>query len=234
LEALTAVVLAGGAGTRLRALVPDVPKPLAPVGGRPFLAYLLDRLAAGGIRRIVLAVGHGAERIAQAFGDEYAGARLVYSVETEPLGTGGALLRSLEQVPSATALVLNGDTLLDLDYRALFAWYAEEPEALAMVLRAVDDAGRYGSVVLREGRVTGFVEKGTQGPGLINAGIYMVPRGLLARYGLSGAFSLERDFLQRHCASLAPRAFVSDGYFLDIGTPEDYERAQRELPPAGG
>ena len=230
MEPLSAVILAGGAGTRLRERVPGVPKPLAPVGGRPFLAYVLDRLVAAGIRRIVLAIGHQADAVLQAFGARYADAELLYSVETTPLGTGGALLQALQRFPSAAVLALNGDTLLDLDYRALLAWYAQQPEDLALVLRAVDDTARYGRVTLRDGRAVALAEKGASGPGLINAGAYVVRAEVFDRFQLAGSFSLEHDLLARHCAELVPRAFVTEAYFVDIGTPEAYERAERELP----
>lgn len=225
-----ALVLAGGAGTRLRERVPDLPKPLAPVAGRPFLEFLLDRLIAGGVRDITLCVGYRAERVTQHFGASYRGAKLRYSLESEPLGTGGALAHALAGSDDAPALVLNGDSFLHLDFAGLLAWYREAPAALAMVLAKVADASRYGTVTVRDGRVTGFEEKGRAGPGWINAGIYVITPALFSRFGLSGRFSLEQDLLETHVAELAPRAYCSDGYFIDIGVPADYERAQAELP----
>ncbi len=221
------LVLAGGQGTRLTARVPDLPKPMAPVAGRPFLEYLLDRIVDCGFDRITLSVGYRADLIQAHFGRSYRGARIRYVVETEPLGTGGAVAFAMSQAGDASCLVLNGDTFLDVDLRALLAWYREQPEDIAMVLANVPDLARYGAVTTRDGRVTGFVAKGQSGPGAINAGVYVIRAGVFARFGLEGRFSLESDLLQAHCAALLPRAFVTDAFFIDIGVPEDFDRAQR-------
>ncbi|MGQ0650661.1 MAG: nucleotidyltransferase family protein [Betaproteobacteria bacterium] len=225
------VILAGGLGTRLRSRTGELPKPMASVAGRPFLAHLLDRLSAAGLTEIILSVGYRAEAIRHHFGETYRSARLTYAVEAEPLGTGGALAHALRG--GGTALALNGDTLLDLDYRAFLAWYQREPVAFALALKKLEDAARYGTVSVAGERVTGFREKGQPGPGLINAGVYIVQAEAGARVGLSGAFSLERDLLERQCAALAPRAYPTDACFIDIGVPEDYDRAQKELAHAG-
>lgn len=230
---MKAVVLAGGLGTRLRERVPELPKPMAPVAGRPFLAYVLDLLMRDGFDDIVLAVGYRWEAIRAHFGASYGGAAIRYAVEAEPLGTGGAIAHAFATAGiagSEAALVLNGDTFLDLDFAALRAWYAQAPVACAMVLRQVDDTARYGRVAVAGGTVAGFAEKGRSGPGLINAGVYVLQADVFARFGLSGRFGLEADLLQRHCADLAPRAFVTDAYFIDIGVPQDFDRAQTELP----
>ena len=227
---MKAVVLAGGLGTRLREKVPDLPKPMAPVAGRPFLEYLLDHLIAGGIRQIILSVGYRAEMIETHFGHHYRGATLHYALEAEPLGTGGAIAHALRSEGPDPVLVLNGDTFLDIDIRALISWYQAEPSPVAMVLRATPDVSRYGSVVLNQDRVTGFAEKDKAGPGLINAGIYVLLPEVVAVPELPERFSFEADILQRHCARLKPRAYVTDAYFIDIGVPQDFDRAQRELP----
>jgi D-glycero-alpha-D-manno-heptose 1-phosphate guanylyltransferase len=227
------VILAGGLGTRLRSRVGEIPKPMASVAGRPFLAHLLDRLASAGMHDIVLSVGYRADAIRQHFGDTYGIARLTYAVEPDPLGTGGALAYALG-AGKAPVLALNGDTLLDLDYKAFQAWYQEEPVDFALALKKLDDAARYGTVSVSGERVTGFAEKGRAGAGLINAGVYILRPSVFARFGLSGAFSLERDLLERHGTALAPRAYPTDAYFIDIGVPEDYDRAQKELGHAGG
>ena len=230
---MKAVVLAGGLGTRLRERVPELPKPMAPVAGRPFLAYVLDVLIRDGFDDIVLSVGYRWEAIRAHFGASYGGAAIRYAVEAEPLGTGGAIAHAFASAGidgSEAALVLNGDTFLDLDFAALRAWYEQAPAACAMVLRQIDDTARYGSVAVTGGIVTGFAEKGRSGPGLINAGVYVLQADVFASFGLSGRFALEADLLQRHCAGLAPRAWVTDAYFIDIGVPQDFDRAQSELP----
>lgn len=230
---MKAVVLAGGLGTRLRERVPDLPKPMAPVAGRPFLAYVLDALTRGGFDDIVLAVGYRWEAIRAGFGCSYRGASIAYAVETEPLGTGGAIAHAFASAGikgREAALVLNGDTYLDLDFAALRAWHEAHAAACSMVLRRVEDTARYGSVEVAGGIVTGFAEKGRSGAGLINAGVYVLQADIFAKFGLSARFALEADLLQRHCADLAPRAYVTDAYFIDIGVPQDFDRAQTELP----
>lgn len=226
---MKAVVLAGGLGTRLQQRVPGLPKALAPVAGRPFLCHVLDRLIAGGMREIVLALGHRADLVMAHFGSDYGGATLRYSVEAEPLGTGGALANALRTMGDGAALVQNGDTFIDIDFGELLRWYLDSPADAAMVLTRVADVARYGAVLVGNGRVLGFAEKGRHGGGWINAGVYFIHPAVFARFGLSGRFSLEADLLQRHCAALSPRAYLSDAFFIDIGIAEDYERAQREL-----
>src|ERR1700722_3055893 len=168
-----AIVLAGGLGTRLRSVVPDAPKAMAPIAGQPFLAYLLQFLEAQGIARVVLAVGYRNQAIRDFFGTRYQGLQLVYSVEEEPLGTGGALLQALPSVGGRYAFMLNGDTFLRLQYRAMADKLDEQPDTdLVVALRPVPDARRYGAALVAGGRIRGFTAQGTQGPGLINAGCY--------------------------------------------------------------
>ena len=226
---MRAIVLAGGLGTRLKDRVPDLPKPMAPVAGRPFLEYVLDGLVGGEVDEIVLAVGYRAQSIQNHFGTAYRGLPIRYTVETTPLGTGGALVQAISGKGGDPWLVLNGDTLLSIDYPALLAWYRQQPARVAMVLRRVDDVSRYGAVLVENDRVTGFAEKGGSGPGLINAGIYILMPELFQGLALPRQFSFEADVLQAHCSGLLPRAYVTDCYFIDIGVPESFERAQREL-----
>ncbi|HNP30080.1 MAG TPA: nucleotidyltransferase family protein [Nitrospirales bacterium] len=223
-----AIVLAGGRGERLQSVVPDLPKPMAPVGGRPFLAYILDRLVDAGVTEVIISVGYKAEVIQEHFGHAYRALQIRYSRESHPLGTGGAMALALKGEDSSPALVLNGDTLVDIDYPALMVWYAQTAAQVAIVLRHVPDVSRFGAVMLLDERVVDFQEKGQQGPGLVNAGVYVVRPEVFSQYGSEEPFSFETDILQAHCRELQPRAFVTVGYFIDIGTPEDYERAQNE------
>lgn len=227
---MKALVLAGGRGTRLGSRTADIPKPMLPVGGRPFLEYLLDRLVDGGAEQLILALHHRAEAVTAHFGDRYRGVPVRYEIEPAPLGTGGAIAYALRGQLAGPFLVVNGDSLLAIDYGALLRWYARDPVRLALVVRRVQDAGRFGSVLLEGESVLGFAEKGGQGPASINAGTYILQPAVFSDFGLSGQFSIETDLLQRHCATLRPRAYVADGYFIDIGVPEDLARAQRELP----
>jgi len=232
---MKAIILAGGAGTRLRSLVPDVPKPMAPIAGRPFLEYLIERLVQGGVTDLVLSVGHRADSIARHFGPAWGGAAISYAVETEPLGTGGAIAFAAREFTDNAILVVNGDTYLGIDFADLMAWGASEmPSMAGIVLRRVENVARYGAVLCTGGVVQGFVEKGHVGPGLINAGIYLLNPTTFARFGLSGRFSLEADLLQPHAEALHLRAYITDSFFIDIGIPDDYLRAQTAIPMHAG
>ncbi|HRP94666.1 MAG TPA: nucleotidyltransferase family protein [Rhodocyclaceae bacterium] len=230
---MEAIVLAVGLGTRLSGVVPDLPKPLAPVAGRPFLSFVLDALDAGGFDTVVLAVGHRAQAIRDCYGERYGTMRLAYSVESTPLGTGGAIALALRQTSGAEVFVLNGDTFVELDFGAMRALHAREAERLTMAAQAVDDAGRYGTLDVRGDHVHAFVEKGRSGPGLINAGVYLLRRDLLGADAVPDAFSFETDFLMPRAAAIRPRAFRTRGLFIDIGVPEDYARAQAMLAALG-
>ncbi len=228
-----AVVLAGGRGTRLAQYVPELPKPMAPVAGRPFLEHVLDQLVDCGVGSIVLSVGYLGHIIEAHFGDQYHGAMLRYAREETPLGTGGAIVRALQGAGDAPVMVVNGDTLLKAEYREIETWYRRFPVDFAMVLRRVADVNRFGAAIVEncgEGEyVSGFGEKSETGPGLINAGVYILRPPVFANYGLAGVFSLETDLLQRHCATLRPRAYITDAYFIDIGIPADLDRARVDL-----
>lgn len=226
-----AVVLAGGLGTRLRSVVADVPKAMAPIAGQPFLAYLLRFLESQGIRRVVLAVGYRHEIIRAAFGSRYRGLELVYSVEEEPLGTGGGLRMALPHVAGTFAFVLNGDTFLRLNYGAMARASEDADDAQLVVgLRRVADASRYGAVRVVEGRIEGFNARGTRGPGLINAGCYLIARDIFERYPMGPKFSFEADFLEARTTEVRPLAFECDAPFIDIGIPEAFEEAQTLIP----
>ncbi|HYC02743.1 MAG TPA: sugar phosphate nucleotidyltransferase [Azospirillaceae bacterium] len=224
-----ALVLAGGLGTRLRSAVPDLPKPLAPVRGRPFLAYLLDWLGGQGITRAVLSVGYRREAIIEAIGTDYRGMAVDYAIEEEPAGTGGGLRLGLEKVRAERAVALNGDTFLGLAYADLAAAQARTGAPFAIALRPVEDASRFGTVTVEDGRLTGFSASGGRGPGLINGGVYLLPRDLFDRYPVPDRFSFEKDFLEARAAELRPATLVADGPFIDIGVPESFALAQEVL-----
>lgn len=221
------VVLAGGLGTRLRQVVKNAPKPMADVGGSPFLELLLDNLLVYGADEFILCVSYMSEVIQARFGDEFRGVPVRYSVEEEPLGTGGAVKQAFDLFGLDEALVVNGDTFVQADYRRFWDEFVGEP--LAVMLKAVDNADRYGRVETRDGRVVSFREKSDEGrSGLINAGTYRVRSELFT--GMPQRFSLEKDLLEPRVAELCPRFFLADDYFIDIGVPESYARACRELP----
>jgi D-glycero-alpha-D-manno-heptose 1-phosphate guanylyltransferase len=221
-----AIVLAGGFGTRLRGVVDDVPKPLAPVAGRPFLAWLLDRLAGGGMRRCILATGYLSELIEQRIGTRWQGMDIAYSLEPAPLGTGGAIRLAANRLQGDAAHVLNGDTWLEYDPGALEAAARKSNASMAIALARVDDVARYGAVDIDHGRVAGFREKGEAGPGWINAGCYFLAADALAALPARDAFSFEQSVLQQRVQAGDVAAFTATAGFIDIGVPEDYAHAQ--------
>ena len=225
---MEAIVLAGGFGTRLKQVVPDLPKPMAPVAGRPFLEILLTSLAHKGFGRVVLSLGYMAEKVVAHFGVRFAGMELVYEIESSPLGTGGAVRIALAQCAADHVFVVNGDTFLDLEVVEVEAHW-QKHRAPIIVAREVSDTARYGRLDTNHGRVLGFVEKGVVGAGLINAGSYVLPVTILDGFPLGQSFSLEADFLAKAVAEQRFDLFVTNGHFIDIGVPEDYARAQTEL-----
>ncbi|MCQ2960476.1 MAG: nucleotidyltransferase family protein [Bacteroidales bacterium] len=226
-----AIVLAGGFGTRLQSVVNDVPKPMAPIKGKPFLTYLLDYLKDFGFTHIVLSTGYLHEKIESYFGTAYNGMKISYAYEESPLGTGGGILNALQKCQTENVVVLNGDTLFQVDYYALEQLFSQKDTLLAIILRAVEDTSRYGRVSIAEdGRIIGFVEKqNASGKGSINGGIYMLNKQLFADFSVGQKFSFEKDIMEKLYSSSSFYAYVSDGYFIDIGVPEDYKRAQIEL-----
>lgn len=227
-----AIVLAGGRGTRLQALVSDVPKPLAPVSGRPFLAWVLDHLAEGGIRRVVLATGYLSEQIEAAVGRRWRSMAIDYSVEAHPLGTGGALRQACGKLHGDNAHVLNGDTFLDFAPAAFAAAVAHAGAGIGVALAQVEDVSRYGAVECDGDRVVRFREKGGNGPGRINAGCYFLARDALAALPVAEAFSFETEVLVPMAAQGRVYGYPDTGRFIDIGVPEDYRRAQSLFGPA--
>lgn len=225
-----AIILAGGFGTRLRSVVSDVPKPLAPVGGRPFIAWMLDALAAQGIRRAILATGFMGESVVDACGDHWQGMQLAYSQESKPLGTGGAIALAFSLVHGDACLVLNGDTWLAFDHADFDRGWRASDARLAIALAEVDDVSRYGAVQIEQRRVTGLVEKGHLGPGYINAGVYGVRRSLLGEFPVRENFSFENEVLVPAIKREPVFGYTRTRDFIDIGVPQDYRRAQQLVP----
>lgn len=227
-----AIVLAGGFGTRLAHVVPDVCKPMAPVAGRPFLRFIMDQLAAAGFDRAVVADGYRREQIEGFFGSAYRGMAIEYSPEVTPLLTGGAVRRALGRCESDWVFVLNGDTWLDVDFAAMEAVASDAPEDASAVIAVKRMHGfeRYGTVdVDADGTLTAFHEKRPCEEGLINAGVYLLRRDALDN--MPEKFSLESDYFERVVGDGSLRAAECAGGFIDIGVPEDYELAQTMLAP---
>ncbi|KAF0219362.1 MAG: Nucleoside-diphosphate-sugar pyrophosphorylase family [Geobacteraceae bacterium] len=226
-ENFTAAILAGGLGTRLRPVLNDRPKVMAEVNDRPFITYLLDQVAAAGVKRAILCTGYKAERIAAFLGEEYRGMQILYSQEPSPLGTAGALRLALPKMENETVLVMNGDSYLETDLRNFWNRHRAKGATNSLLLTKVSDTGRYGRVETDcNGRILRFVEKGRDGgPGWINAGLYLLSRQLLQSIPDQGEVSLEREVLP-NCVDKNFFGFESRGRFLDIGIPESYQEAQ--------
>jgi D-glycero-alpha-D-manno-heptose 1-phosphate guanylyltransferase len=226
---MEAIVLAGGLGTRLASRLHGLPKAMAPVAGRPFLEILLTQLRRSGCTHVLLSVGHQHTVIQDHFGAAFDGMAVDYVVESVPLGTGGAIRLALAQAREESVLALNGDTFLDVDYADLLHFHASEGATVTLAVVDRDDVSRYGGVTVEGERVVGFEEKGRSGPGWISAGTYVLARNLAWPPALPEKFSIEHDFFVPEVARLRPAAYKVDGFFLDIGIPEDLDRAQTEL-----
>ncbi len=225
-----AIVLAGGFGTRLRSVVSDVPKPMAMVAGRPFLELLLANLARNGFDKVVLSVGYLSDVIGAHFGSDYRGIPLAYAVESTPLGTGGAIRAALAECSSEHVHVFNGDTYLGLDVEATERQWASRRVPIIVALR-VDDTARYGKLETdADGRIVRFLEKDASGgPGLINAGCYVLPKAIVSDFPETERFSFEAEYLRDAVADRPFFALETKAEFIDIGTPDDYARAQTLL-----
>ena len=233
--AVRAFVLCGGLGTRLRSLLSDRPKSMALISGTPFLQLLLDGLRSQGVADVILGTGYMAEKIESYFGfGRKLAMRIRYSREHEPLGTGGAL-KLAEPLITDPVVVLNGDSYVEWDLVPMLELLRAKEAAMVILLRSVGNLARYGSVALdRDGRVTQFVEKGAcAGPGLINAGVYLIGKQIVHDLPAGVAISLERDVVPR-LLDRGVYGLVCTGLFIDIGIPDDFNRAQTLLGPRVG
>lgn len=227
---MEAIILAGGFGTRLRHVVSDVPKPMAPMNdmGKPFLSVLLKKLAEEGMTHIVLSTGYMSEIIERYFGKDYAGIHIDYSVEKTPLLTGGAVKLALSKCQDDIIFVLNGDTYFDVNLTLMKAFHNEQNADFTVAIKEMHDFNRYGTVEVQDNRITSFREKRYCRNGWINGGIYCLKRSLLADFPMT-RFSLEKDFMEKKLTEMKLMAFSSDGYFIDIGIPEDYALAKKQF-----
>ncbi len=267
-----AIILAGGFGTRLKSVVADVPKPLAPINGRPFLELLIARLASQGVTSVTLSVHHMREEMERFVSERSFNIPVNIIVEETPLGTGGAMqfclskLNNMLPIPHPDplpkgegvagfarmndsrmeqqrplslrervgvrepVLVLNGDSFVQVDCGRLYAHHLAKKTPLTLTLRKVQDTSRYSKIITRNNTVTHFLTLGDAQPGFINAGVYVMRPDLFEQFPMQDeAFSFERDFMPKYVKQLKAASFIADDYFIDIGVPEDYARAQVEL-----
>ena len=228
---MEAIILAGGLGSRLRAVVPDLPKPMAPIDGRPFLEHLLDYWMDQGVDRFVLSVGYKHEVIEKHFGIRYQSAEIDYAVEEKPCGTGGGLLLSLPRLRGhGTFLVMNGDTFFEVELNAMLRLHRDRQADLTVALREVESNNRYGGVGIdKQGKITTFDNRArTSDRALINGGVYLAEKTSFTGMApaTDGSVSLEEQLYPRMLA-VGRRLYglLSSGRFIDIGIPEDYHRA---------
>ncbi len=229
---ITAVILCGGLGTRLRSVSGNQPKPMVNVAGRPFLEYTLDYLIEQGVDNAVLAVSYKKEAIIEHFGTKYRNLNLSYSIESTPLGTGGAVKKAIHQLCSHSkqmVLVINGDTLVEYQLGDMLSLCNTGKVDLVMSLKTMEDTSRYGRVNVNNNKVTQFEEKKGGHPGLINAGVYLFDARSSLEFPQRESFSFESDFLENIVQTHDVLASVTDGYFIDIGVPEDFNKAQMDF-----
>jgi D-glycero-alpha-D-manno-heptose 1-phosphate guanylyltransferase len=232
-----AIILAGGLGTRLRTAVPDLPKCMAPVDGKPFLSYVIDYFLAQGIEKFIFALGYKSESIedylrANMPGQLPDGRQISYrlSIEREPLGTGGAIRLACTLSAADTVLVLNGDTFFRIRPDGLAAFHQQQDAECTLCLKPMKNFDRYGVVELGAGgRIRQFQEKRFYASGMINGGVYALDRASFLQKDLPSIFSFEKDYLESGIPGLRLFGLVQDEYFIDIGIPEDYQRAQLEI-----
>lgn len=215
---MQAIILAGGFGTRLRKVVSDRPKPMADINGEPFLSYILDKLVLEGFNKVVLAVGYMHEYIQDYYKNKYKSLDILYSVEEEPLGTGGCIKESLKLIDEDYCYVLNGDTYFDIDLRDI-----KKDSDVTIACKYFENFSRYGKVSIDENnKILQFNEKMPNQTGYINGGIYLFKKDIFDKFDLADKFSLEADFFTKYIDKLDIKAFKSNEYFMDIGIPEDY------------
>ena len=228
-----AIILAGGFGTRLAHIVPDVPKPMAPVCGKPFLSYILSDLTQKGIERTVLAIGYKKECVENFFGNRFKGMELVYSPEDEPLLTGGAIRQAAALCTADDVFIINGDTFFAVDLDEMLRAHQRTGAVLTVATKRMTDFDRYGTVEAdAQGRIVGFREKAYCGNGEINGGIYLLRRREILAFP-EKRFSFEKEYMEQYVKAKRIYAYCADGYFIDIGIPEDYMRAQTEFARIG-
>jgi len=223
---MEALILAGGFGTRLKHIVSDVPKPMAPVNGHPFLEYIFNYLIDNGIRHIVLAIGYKGDIIKSYFGDSYKGISITYSIEDTPLGTGGAIKKALNYCNNDNVFIINGDTYYNVDLNLMKEFHNTKKSNLTVAVKTMYDFDRYGSVITKNDMIIEFKEKKKIASGKINGGTYLIKKSVLNMIE-DESFSFEKLVLESGIVNLF--AFESDGYFIDIGIPSDYYKAQEDF-----
>lgn len=222
---MEAVILAGGMGTRLREVIADVPKPMAPVNDKPFLYFIFKWLKQYPVDKIILSAGYKAEHIIQYFGNNVFDIPVEYVIEEKPLGTGGAVKYAIRKSTGENLLILNGDTYFPIDVNRFYSVHVNNGIMFSVALKPMSNFSRYGSVECDGDIITKFNEKKYCSQGLINGGIYLVNKKFFESKNLPEVFSLEKDVLEKDAGTSALKGMTFDDEFIDIGIPDDYFRA---------
>lgn len=224
------IILAGGLGTRLRSAVPDLPKCMAPVAGKPFLAYLIDYLLAQQVNKFIFSLGYMHEVIDDFIKSNYPQIQYQIALENEPLGTGGAIRLACDYATEENVIILNGDTMFNVDIQALLQLHINSKSDCTLSLKTMHQFDRYGVVETDlENNITSFKEKKQYETGNINGGVYALNVASFKSIAFPTIFSFEKDYLEKYFNQLKMTGCLFDGYFIDIGIPEDFEKAGREL-----
>lgn len=224
------IILAGGLGTRLQGVIGAQPKCMAPVNGKPFLAYVFEYLEAQKATRVILSLGYKNKAVIDWLEEQDLFFELDYVIESEPLGTGGGILAAMEEAETDNVVVLNGDTMFIVDLKAQMVFHRQNEAATTLALKEMTQFERYGAVNINEqSKITSFEEKKFKEKGLINGGVYIINRDEFIKKDLPEKFSFEKDYLERFVKDGRFYGYESNGYFIDIGIPEDYEQVQNDF-----
>jgi D-glycero-alpha-D-manno-heptose 1-phosphate guanylyltransferase len=227
---MEAIILAGGLGTRLRSVVPDLPKCMAPINGYPFISYLIDHLIKEGITYFIFALGYKSEAFISLIEEKLPINNFTVVIEDEPLGTGGAIKLACKKAKDENVIALNGDSLFKVDLSALMNFHLTNKANCTLALKPMKNFDRYGSVeVDTSNKIKSFKEKKFVEYGNINGGVYVINIPSFIKMSLVSKFSMEQDYLEKYTKEGNFNGFIQDNYFIDIGIPEDYARAQIEL-----
>lgn len=222
------IILAGGLGTRLQHILSGIPKPMAPVNDQPFIKYLFLFLKKFNTKRVILSVGYEHNQILKYFGNHFSGIELIYSIENSPLGTGGAIKKSLLLSTTNNTFILNGDTFFDIDLNLMEKQHIENQKEMTIAVKEMADFDRYGSLLIEKDRIVNFEEKKFIEKGFINAGIYLINQQKFLEINWPEKFSFESEFLEKYSKKFFFAPFYSESYFIDIGIPEDYYKFQHD------
>jgi len=223
---MEAIILAGGLGKRLKDVIPDIPKPMAPVRGKPFLHYVFQWISRYPVEKIILSLGYKAECIMDHFGNSVFDIPMEYLIEKKPLGTGGAVKYASTKAEGKDILIMNGDTWFPVDLNRFLEFHISKKNMLSVALKRMHFFDRYGTVDLAGNTIMKFNEKKYCEDGLINGGIYLMNKHFVGSWSMPEVFSLEKDILEKNAGNRVLKGMIFNDPFLDIGIPEDYSKVE--------